>query len=207
MCWPVKGWSPTVWITGSISLLGTLGFSSFNNAVLWMSEPQIVFTSHVSPCLSTSSPRCLTNSDFCRRGILFAWHWFLEKIFFCSVYTMKCLCLLMCLLGDPSSVAPHIWLAVIAHLQPRRQPTLIFYWCSFKVCELLSGGHDSPLTSLHIQTGGTGEGEGGSSPGEDCLLQRLYIAFVTNLLKKAVLFIKPVITDWQRTKTQETKST
>lgn len=55
MRWSAKGWSPTVWITGGISL----GFSSFNNAALWMSEPQIVFTSHVSPCLSTSSPSCL----------------------------------------------------------------------------------------------------------------------------------------------------
>lgn len=167
MCWPAKGWPPTVWITGSISLLGTLGFSSFNNAALWMSEPQIVFTSHVSPCLSTSSPRCLTNSDFCRAGILFAGHWFLfnRKDFF--------------LLRSHNEVSVFAYVSSgwfikcrSSHLtrshrspQQRRQPALIFYWCSFKVCELLSGGHDSLLTSLHIQMGAPGREEGGAPQG------------------------------------------
>lgn len=148
-------------------------------------------------------------SDFCRAGVLFAWHWFL--------FNRKDLFLFLPCSHNEVSVFAYVssgWSIKCrsSHLtrghrspQQRRQPALIFYWCSFKVCELLSGVHDSLLTSLHIQTGGPGREGLGASPGEDCLSQHLYIAFETNLLKKAVLFIKPVITGWQKTKTQETK--
>lgn len=76
------------------------------------------------------------------------------------------------------------------------QPTLIFYWCSFKKCELLSDIFNAlyALASLHIKIEDWGDRWASQIVILSIFSTNSLHYILNNLLKRAVLFMQPLIT-------------
>ncbi len=109
----------------------------------------------------------------------------------------------MWLLDDPSGISFYSQ----SSFTSTWQPTLIFYWCSFKECELLSDvlGALRALPSLHIQIGDRGDRGAPQIVAWSIFSTNSLHCVRNNLLKKAVLFIKPVTTSKDRTLQRQRK--